>query len=226
MNGLCLALVLLCVSISSCSSDSLPTQALINNVVEFQRALEMAGEQVESADRLAPELPGGDGRSWEIREDVVYIYSFTGQEARELAVNAVVSGEAFRAHATGELQIWERRTFLVIYPGSDGGMVLLLSGLLGDPESRQLTGPDEPYPPAISAAQHVLADELGLSPVLVKVVDYESVIWPDSCLGLVGEGEACAQVETPGWRIRLSAQDEDYTLHSDSVGNVVEHPEQ
>jgi hypothetical protein len=45
--------------------------------------------------------------------------------------------------------------------------------------------------------------------------------WPNACLGLEEEGEMCAQVLTPGWRVILSAAGEQYTFRTDEEGQVV-----
>lgn len=55
-------------------------------------------------------------------------------------------------------------------------------------------------------------------------VDAVSVIrndWPDACLGLPQEGEQCAQVITPGWRLVLRANGQDYVVRSNLTGTVI-----
>lgn len=212
---------LLTLIFAACSGDEPPTPAPVLNPAEFRRALQSAGVAVETAMGTAPELVDGEVQLWTIRDELIYIYSFSGEASRERAARVLMSTETFPARPGQELQIWEREAFLVLYPGSDGGTILLISGLLGDAKTQQLSGPDEPYPPAISAAQQALAVELGLSPVEVKVIDYQPVIWPDSCLGLPVEGEGCFEAETSGWRIELRARGESYRLHTDEIGAAI-----
>jgi hypothetical protein len=213
--------ILLSFILSACGVERPPTPVPIKNVTEFRQALESAGVEVESLDRPAPELPMAEAQLWGIHDELIYIYAFSGEQALSRVVDELISKNGFFPESSRELKVWGHNAFIVVYPGSDGGTVLLISALLGDPEMSPIVGPDEPYPPAVSAAQHTLADELNLRPADVKVLDYEAMIWADSCLGLGEDREECAEVETPGWRIQLLAGDEEYTLHSDAVGTLV-----
>lgn len=65
---------------------------------------------------------------------------------------------------------------------------------------------DGPPPPAEAepaAARSValLAEWLALPPRELVVVTAEPVAWPSSCLGVARPGEACADVQTPGFRV-------------------------
>jgi hypothetical protein len=53
------------------------------------------------------------------------------------------------------------------------------------------------------------------------VTSTESATWPDACLGLPAAGEMCAQVETPGYRIVLTAGGKQYTLRTDAAAKVI-----
>ncbi len=74
-------------------------------------------------------------------------------------------------------------------------------------------------PAAVEAARSKLAKQLGLSVSDIKVVYYDAVEWPDSCLGVQTPGVMCAMVVTPGYRIILEAQGKTYEYHSDKTGN-------
>jgi hypothetical protein len=108
---------------------------------------------------------------------------------------------------------------IVVYPGTDGGLILLLSGLLGDSITQPISHVDEPYPPAVSAAIQSLADSLGINPGRIEVLNYEVVDWPDTCLGIPEPGVACAQVVTPGWRITLIVDGQSYDVNADEYGD-------
>jgi hypothetical protein len=76
-------------------------------------------------------------------------------------------------------------------------------------------------PDAVLAAEQALSASLEVSVEEIEVVTYEQREWPDACLGLAGEGEMCAQVITPGWRVVLNAQGEQYVFRTDESGEVV-----
>lgn len=74
--------------------------------------------------------------------------------------------------------------------------------------------------PALSALSAALQDAATLLRVPVDgvaLVRMESRDWPDSCLGLPDDDDACADVVTPGYLIHLS---DGFTYHADHHGNV------
>lgn len=69
-----------------------------------------------------------------------------------------------------------------------------------------------------ASAAAVLADELGLSPDEIAIVSAEQTEFSDSCLGLGGPEEMCAQAITPGWLVMLNAGGQEYEAHTDATG--------
>ena len=62
----------------------------------------------------------------------------------------------------------------------------------------------------ILRARRDLAQRLGVSEDDITEQSVEQVDFPDAALGAPIEDEMSAQVITPGWRIRLSAQNRSY----------------
>jgi hypothetical protein len=75
--------------------------------------------------------------------------------------------------------------------------------------------------PSQRAAIQALAKSLGISPDQVAVVSSEAVQWPDGCLGVQRIGVMCNQLVTPGFRIVLAANGNQYELHTNQDGSVV-----
>lgn len=74
--------------------------------------------------------------------------------------------------------------------------------------------------PLITALEAVLTDaspRLRLPVEEVLVIRVEAARWPDACLGLGKSGEACAEVMTRGYRIRLRGGT---TYRTDLAGNI------
>jgi len=69
-----------------------------------------------------------------------------------------------------------------------------------------------------ASAAAVLADKLGLSPDDITVVSATQTEFSDSCLGLGGPAEMCAQALTPGWLVMLNAGGQEYEAHTDATG--------
>ena len=83
------------------------------------------------------------------------------------------------------------------------------------------TDDQPPYPPAVTAARQALSDLLALQPDAVGVAAYAPAEWPDSCLGLGGASESCAQVVTPGYRVILKTGEKFYVYHANQDGSVL-----
>jgi hypothetical protein len=145
-------------------------------------------------------------------------------DARREVSDRITSGrgkvEGALVWAAGS-NLWASGKLVVVYGGKDGGLILLLSGLLGDPLTYVLSVTDEPYPPSVTSAIGALARHFDVDPAKIGVVSYESVEWPDSCLGMPEPAEACAEVITYGWRVRLELDGLVYELHCDKLGEEI-----
>ena len=73
--------------------------------------------------------------------------------------------------------------------------------------------------PAAAAAQNALANQLGIAPIQVLITSAEPVDWPDACLGEPATSEMCAQIVTPGYRIKLTANNQVYTFNTNLDGS-------
>jgi len=72
---------------------------------------------------------------------------------------------------------------------------------------------------AALARQH-LAGRLDVDAAQIEFVSAESVVWPDACLGIDDPDLACAEAETPGYRVVLRHGTETYTYHTDNANTV------
>jgi hypothetical protein len=88
-----------------------------------------------------------------------------------------------------------------------------------------VTGPDgtlpSPPPQAVLAAVDELSQTLGVPVDEIEILDFESMEWPDSCLGVSQEGQACLQVITSGFRVMLEANGQQYELRTDQDGTII-----
>lgn len=71
------------------------------------------------------------------------------------------------------------------------------------------------------AAITELAEKLGVAPEDITMVMAEHVDWSDSCLGLGGADEMCAQMITPGFRVTLEVNGKQYEAHTDETGTNI-----
>ncbi len=74
--------------------------------------------------------------------------------------------------------------------------------------------------PLVELAKEDLAQQLGISPDEIEVESVEAVEFPDASLGVPEPDKAYAQVITPGYVIRLTAEGETYAYHA-ANGRVV-----
>lgn len=76
-----------------------------------------------------------------------------------------------------------------------------------------------PLPPAAAVkVQQFLANELGISPNQVTILNIQTKQWSNSCLDAQAEGEICAQQVTPGYSITLGYGDGVFAFHTDLEG--------
>jgi hypothetical protein len=66
----------------------------------------------------------------------------------------------------------------------------------------------------IEKAKEDLTQRLSISTIQINVVDAKEVIWSNSSLGCPQPGMLYAEVLTPGYLIRLNANDQDYEYHA------------
>ena len=85
----------------------------------------------------------------------------------------------------------------------------------------QATEITENLTPVQLAAINAVAQNLGLAAEQIRLVSTEAVEWPDSCLGITTEGNACAQVITNGFRVILDAAGKQVEYHTNEDGTVV-----
>jgi len=78
-----------------------------------------------------------------------------------------------------------------------------------------------PVPSAAEAARLVLAQQKGANPEEILIVNVGKVDWPDACLGLSSQGQTCAQVITPGYRVTLEFGGHEYLFHTDEAGSQI-----
>lgn len=87
------------------------------------------------------------------------------------------------------------------------------------PEETDAPGGSGVYPPGALAAQAYLAEALALPVDAVGIIRIENNLWPDSCLGLGGPEEICAQQIVPGYYIVMQANSLFYEFHINEDGS-------
>ena len=212
--------------LSACAAEAeLPEPPDIENLAELRAALAEAGVAISEAPILTTPDLGVEPQGLFIGTAPVQAYEYGSSVERRLISDTIraggylVSGEP--VDWPGRPNIWARGRLILVYPGVDGGTVLLLSGLLGDPLTFEAPELDEPYPPGILVAIGAAAETSGLSPEEIGVIDYEIRDWPDSCLGLPDPEEVCAEAIVPGWLVRLNAGGDQLVYRIDEVGSVL-----
>jgi len=115
-----------------------------------------------------------------------------------------------------------------------GGLILILAactpqvgelpgnGVGPTPAATEQTPSATGLPPAaVLEAQKYLAEQLGVPIEQAQIGEIEQVDWSDSCLGLGGPAESCAQVITPGWRATFVVNGQAYEVRTDETGSAV-----
>lgn len=69
--------------------------------------------------------------------------------------------------------------------------------------------------------QNQVSQILGVPVESIQLETIEQMEWPDSCLGLGGPDESCAQAVTPGWLLVFSADGQEHRFRADQTGTVI-----
>jgi len=204
-SGLLRALIC-AVLLAGCRPGGSPTPTVIDGPQALVRALQAAGAAVTPVPGEAL-LPALDGELLLVNGERIQV----GPAGESPPVGLQQGGEL----------LWTGPGWYAAYRGRDGALIVLLSGLLGDPLRPTPLADDEPYPPAVPLAMRSLARAMDREPQEIEILAYRAVLWPDACLGIEKPGQACAEVETAGWLIDASLAGRVYHLHSNESGDVV-----
>ncbi|MFQ5942528.1 MAG: hypothetical protein ACE5JF_03135 [Anaerolineales bacterium] len=206
----------------ACVSQAQPEGPTIETLADLETALAEAGVVITSAPNPSAPVLDADAQGLLVGSAPVQVYEYGSVVERRLVSDTIraggymVGGEPVDWPARPN--IWATGQLIVVYAGVDGGIVLLLSGLLGDPLTVEVPALDEPYPPAVLAAIGAAADATGALPQDVEVIEYDFREWPNSCLALPGPNEMCAEAVVPGWLVRLNAGGDLVIFRTDEVG--------
>lgn len=78
-----------------------------------------------------------------------------------------------------------------------------------------------PVPPAVAAVRKYAATKLGVNEGVVIVMTAYEREWSDSCLGLGGPSEICAQVMTPGYEVTTQSGGTMMTFRTNVDGSQI-----
>ena len=81
---------------------------------------------------------------------------------------------------------------------------------------------EDVLPPDVALnIRNQVSEILGVPVESIQLQSIEPMEWPDSCLGLGGPDESCAQAVTPGWLLVFSADGQEYRFRADQTGTVI-----
>jgi len=211
--------------LTSCRSGASPVERKIETADDLVAVLRDAGMAVVETTEAGVPGFGVPAQMFQVDQAVVQVYEYVNVEAR-IAISQTISPDGEAVDGTAIVwpdrpKFWATGRLIVVYTGTDGGVILLLSGLLGDPITWSSTLVDEPYPPAVTAAIQYISYSLNVEPAGVEVLSIEAVDWPDSCLGLPEAVEECIKVITPGWLIIMRVEGQIYQVSTDQFGKDV-----
>jgi hypothetical protein len=215
-------LFIIALVLTACRGDNPPTPYPIDSEADFVAALGAAGIEVADTALVGWFQFGTPGRAYQVDQSLVYVYEFDDASSAEAVIDQLsddgtsLNGEELPWQNSPH--IWLKGRIIVTYDGVDGGTILLLNGLMGDFVNRPFLGTDEPYPPAVAVVIAKFLDIRHLEPGEIEVLGFETIDWPDGCLGQPGPDEACTEAEVPGWIITLQIGEEVLEVHTDEFG--------
>ncbi len=204
-----------------------PTGEDIKSIDRLIEDFEKKGLKVEITQSIEQPFFTVQGILLSLNGENIQVFQYPDEESREKDSHLISSDGSVIGNNQIEWitppYIWASGDLIVIYPGTDESVIDAINDTFGEPIARGHSMPDAnktptELPPAVFAAIQDLALRLGISEDEIEVLSYEEVTWSDSCLGLGRPEEACLQVITPGYLIRLRAINEDFEYHSDQSG--------
>lgn len=82
--------------------------------------------------------------------------------------------------------------------------------------------PENLLPPEVMVEiQNQISEVLGISLDQIHIETVEQRDWSDSCLGLGGPEESCAQVVTPGWFVVIIIDGQEYRFRANEAGTTI-----
>lgn len=226
-RALWLGYVCLCISIlASCSAPATSTPA-VSTTEDLLDALRDSGYELSETAILGAHFTV-PGQVVGVDSALVYIYQFDdpaglhAQWERLLATQVLLTGDD--PVPPDHVLAWSSGHLIVLVPGPSEEVTQALEPLLGAPIAAEAPFMGEPFPPAISTAIGEIAQALEADPGELTVVEYESIMWPDSCLGYPHAGERCDPPAVQGWRLVLGYAGEDVEVHTDLLGEQVRLP--
>jgi hypothetical protein len=194
-------------------------------------ALQTEGATVEPVAEVEQPFFGVDGQLISVNGTEVQVFEYADEAARQ-ADSEKISPDGSSIGTTmvtwvDQPNFWAEGRLIVLYVGQDEDILNLFSNILGTRINEEVVAParEEEYPPAVIAARQDLSQSLGIPADQIEVVSHEEVEWPDACLGLAEPDEMCAQVITPGWRVILNAEGQQFEYHTDQRGKIIRRKE-
>jgi hypothetical protein len=212
-----LMILVLSVVVNACAPNQPATSVVPDSPMGIVTAAQQAGLEAGRGEGQWEQWLGLEPQPVVISGEWVFVYPLDGSITTEaLQANLI-------AQPTEEpgYQVWMSDQLAVRYSGADGGVVLFLISLFGEPVLGPGAAGEEPYPPAIPKTIRVIADALGVDPASVEILRYEETQWADACLEAPDPGELCAQVVTPGWLIFLKLEGDEIEARADVLGDQV-----
>lgn len=124
-----------------------------------------------------------------------------------MCTDVIVPGYQVMLEAGGKQ--YEVRTSL------SGGTVVVVPEGAGSAEG------EASLPPAALRARERASADFGVELGLVKIVSAEPAEFNDGCLGLGGPAESCLQAITPGYRVAVEINGQQYVYHTDASGQNI-----
>lgn len=209
-----------------------PTGEDVDTYGELVGTLEATGATVIPMGMVEHPLSNLTGQLVRVNGVDIQVFEFDEVVDRE-QVSVLIQQNAgmvtqYFPQEVGEPHFWAQSRLLVAYFGEDRATINTMSNILGEP--LEITEVESGQPGIIAPNVVIetvtrLGSELGVPLDQVQIVNFEEVEWPDSCLGLGEANESCARVTTPGYRVILEVEGQEYEYRTDQTGlNIRQAP--
>lgn len=169
------------------------------------------------------------GRQVRLNNAEVTIFEFPDSAAHQAALDTITENGGILGAITpawaARPNFFSKGNLIALYMGSDQATLDLLRSSFGDP----LTYTEEVGGLSLDTAfrlQSRLSDRFGVGLDQIRIVDASVQEWSDSCLGLGGPAESCAQVITPGYAVTVEIAGTRYEVRTNQTGSLLRFQQQ
>ena len=164
------------------------------------------------------------GRQVRLNGAEVTVFEFPDNAAHQAALQTITDNGGIIGTITpawtARPNFFSKGNLIALYMGSDQATLDLLGQQFGDPLSYAEQAGGLTADTAFQI-QSLLSERFNVGLDQIRIIEVSAQEWSDSCLGLGGPAESCAQMITPGYSVTVEVAGTRYNVRTNQNGSSV-----